>query len=150
MNISYLSPSITLTLIIVGLFTLKKLDILDDIHIAISIMILSSIAGILFYLIPKDIHDNSLKAPMIMISNCIENSMDENDIAIEKEIEMILNKTLGNKIRNTNISSYTNKKSQIRLVKVNVSVGKNFYLNYEYEYVVNLKTKKIKECNNIV
>lgn len=83
---------------------------------------------------------------MICVSNYIENSIEENDDdAIEDEIEKILNKTLINEARNISVSSYTNEKSQIRIVKINLEVGRIVYDNYNYEYVVNLKTKEVEK-----
>lgn len=146
MHIVLFSLIITLGLIIIGLLILKSFDILDEVSIVFTIVVLSLAIGCLTYFICDNEHLVSLKSPMICVSNYIENSIEENDDdAIEDEIEKILNKTLINEARNISVSSYTNEKSQIRIVKINLEVGRIVYDNYNYEYVVNLKTKEVEK-----
>lgn len=145
MNIDIVSIISAIIAFIIGIIILKIDDVLDYKPLYVIVLTISALAGITPYIIVEGPNEKIINVSMANVENYIENSTEEQDSnVIEKEIKNIIRET-SDKVKDVNVSSYTNEKSQTRLIEIDMSVGKKIYTEYNYKYAINLKTKKIKE-----
>lgn len=143
---SYLFAIITtIGLIVLGLAILEMFNLLEELFLVVPIICISGAIALTSFVCIQADNISHIKAPLICIEKYLENSINENDNIIEKEIEKILKETLSEQNLKTNISSYTNDISKTRIIKINIFIGKNIYTEYNYECIVDLKNEKIEK-----
>lgn len=121
------------------------IEMLDYSSILWSICISIVFGGVSFFIT----HFKNVNIPsssIIIMENYMHNSfLETSDKIIEEYIEEIFESNLGRELRYIDVSSCTYDKAYTRVIKINISIGENVYSDYNYEYVLNLKTKTFQK-----
>lgn len=121
------------------------IEMLDYSSILWSIF-LSIAFGVASYFVTYYKNINIPSSSIVVMENYMDNSfLETSDKIIEDDIEYIFENTLERKLRYVDVSSCTYDKSRTRVIKINISVGEDVYSDYNYEYILNLKTRTIQK-----